>query len=144
MSKGIYYPNCGVIVEAGFIPYTKLVSCFTAGKGFDAMDGTERIELPSVGLKNATNCYAIQVSGESMVPRILHGDYVLVDPTINHYKGGDIVAVCLNGDYIIKIYDPGVTCLHLSSFNSEFEPIRVFDDDECIILGKCLQVISSL
>ncbi|ROL60074.1 hypothetical protein D9V86_09895 [Bacteroidetes/Chlorobi group bacterium ChocPot_Mid] len=145
MSKGKYISNVSEIIQIDEELEVPIYSTsFTAGQGVNVMDGIEKETIPKLKDIKPNGTYLIRISGDSMEPKLTLGDIVIVDTTITNFKSGDVVAVCLNGDYIVKIYDPGSLCLYLSSFNQDYEPIRVYEEDECIILGKATKYIRDI
>lgn len=144
MSKGIIDKNIIDIkpVEEENLPMS--FSSFQAGKGADIHDGNEHVKVPIFNGIKKDKTYMIRVSGDSMAPHIMEQDLVYIDTSFTNYKPGDVVAVSLNGDYMLKIYDPGAMCLYLSSYNQDYEPIRVYEQDECMILGKAIKIIRNI
>lgn len=120
------------------------ITAYRAGNNNHINDGVEKKEVPALPGVSQNRTYIITVSGDSMSPQILDGDTLLIDTNWRNYKPGDIVAVYLNGDYLVKVFDPGSLCLHLSSINQDYEPIRVYEEDECVVLGKAIKIIRDL
>lgn len=141
MAKGNYIPNVKHIRSVKMVKVEKFISAFTGGKGADIDDGREHIAIPEIpGLD--PSCHTIlDVTGDSMAPLICEGDMLIVDTTNIRPKKGSIVALMLNGDLMIKIFDPGAVCLHLTSINQNHEPIRVYEYDECVIIGVAWKVL---
>lgn len=144
MAKGFIDKNIIDIkpVEEENLPMS--FSSFQAGKGAYIHDGNEQISVPIFNGIKKDKTYMIRVSGDSMSPQIIEQDLIYIDTSIITYKPGDVVAVSLNGDYMLKIYDPGAMCLYLSSYNQDYEPIRVYEQDECMILGKAIKIIRNI
>jgi SOS-response transcriptional repressor LexA len=145
MAKGIYKSNIKEIFNAEIIDVPIYTSAFMAGEGVNIMDGIESQTIPKLEGVKKDGCYLVRASGDSMSPKINAQDLILIDTDVTQYRPGDIVAVCLNGDYIIKVYEPGSMCLYLSSLNQNYEPIRVYaDQDDCMIIGKATKIIREI
>jgi phage repressor protein C with HTH and peptisase S24 domain len=144
MSKGKYKSNINRVQEVEHVEVFSYITAFRSGNNNHVNDGIERKEIPAIPGIKPNRTYTITVSGDSMSPLLLHGDTVLIDTGINQVKSGDIIAIYLNGDYLVKVYDPGSLCLYLSSINQSYEPIRVYDEDECVILGKAIKIIRDI
>jgi phage repressor protein C with HTH and peptisase S24 domain len=138
MSKGKYQSNVVSITEAKLAELPEFITSFQAGFNNPIHDGFDKRSVPLPAGMKTENLYTIKVSGKSMMPKFSPGDILVIDTGINRPNFGDTVAVCLNGDYIVKIYEPGKNCLYLSSINQDYEPIRVLEHDECMILGKVI------
>ncbi|MCK2183537.1 XRE family transcriptional regulator [Halomonas getboli] len=76
------------------------------------------------------DAYGLRVVGNSMMPRIKHHEYVVIEP--NHpYVNGDEVLVCTrDGQCMIKVF----TWLRdgqyrFDSINNDFEPLHVFEEE---------------
>jgi phage repressor protein C with HTH and peptisase S24 domain len=50
------------------------------------------------------DCYAVEVSGDSMEPRYQHGDKVLIHPSQTITKGMDVLIIQPDGEGMIKTY----------------------------------------
>ena len=91
--------------------------------------------------------FVLRVSGNSMYPRLLDGDRVLVRKA-STVEDGKIAVVLFNGDEatIKKVTGCGAKCLELIPFNPEYEIKRIegSDLDQCRILGEVKQLIRNL
>jgi phage repressor protein C with HTH and peptisase S24 domain len=92
--------------------------------GFPSGAGWEEIAFPDVGDPHA---YALEVSGESMLPVYRDGDRVIVSPS-GSTRRGDRVVVRTNGGEVMAKELARMTAkrVELQSFNPEF-PERVLD-----------------
>lgn len=142
MAKGNYTPNLESVYETSEVELNKFLTSYTAGPGINDMDGMEQVSIPLLDGVRQDRTYVLKVNGDSMAPKIQDGDTLLIDIAPVKYQSGDIVAVCLNGDYIVKVYDPGSYCLYLTSINQDYEPIRVYEEEDSLqILGKVVKII---
>ncbi len=143
MARGKYESNVKEFYTVGSVTVQKFTSSFVGGKGANINDGMEHVSLPDL-LKLDPNEYnIIVVKGHSMYPTIEEGDSLLVDlyNEKKRPKRGDIVALELNGDLMVKLFEPGATCLFLTSINPEHEPIRVYEEDDCKLIGRAYKII---
>lgn len=102
--------------------------------------GSEEIseELASTG-----EFFALRIKGDSMSPRIMEGDTVIVRQQ-NDAESGDIVIVLINGDSAtckkLMKYTDGISLL---SFNPAYEPMtftnREIEDKPVRIIGKVVE-----
>jgi SOS-response transcriptional repressor LexA len=121
------------------IEYTSipsLISAHQCGFGSNINDGIELEEVPSEFVKDMKEPYLITASGESMTPIIQPGDKVFVEKSTFQPRNGDIVAVFLNGEYLIKIFYFKNYTLFLKSANENFETITINEYDSFQILGS--------
>ncbi len=142
MARGQYSPNLSDVFETTELELNKFLTSYTAGPGINDMDGMEKVTVPLIEGIRKDRTYVLKVNGDSMSPKIQDNDTLLIDINPCKYQTGDIVAVCLNGDYMVKVYDPGSYCLYLTSINPEYEPIRVYEEEDSLqILGKVIKII---
>lgn len=95
------------------------------------------IYLPDVPKKS----FGLFVNGESMEPEIYDGDIIILNPTIEHIKKGDLGVFRINGDVSLKRYLPAEKGIFLQPANPDFAPIFVSSDDECELIGKVIYKI---
>lgn len=94
--------------------------------GFPAGHGWEMIAAPAP-LKNDA-CYALKVSGDSMLPLYREGDVLIVDPTASLRNGDRVVAKSNDGEVFAKILQRKTTkTVEFASLNPDhanlvFEP----------------------
>lgn len=92
--------------------------------------------------------YALRIHGNSMSPRIKHGDVVIVRLQDRYYDG-DIVIVSVDGSEglckQIEFLDDGII---LKSFNEAYKPITYTKDEirdnNIRIVGKCVELRGKL
>lgn len=92
------------------------------------LNGYEPIPIPEKMYRDGM--YAVEADGESMYPKINHGDIVFCNPT-QIIDNGKIVHYCLNGESGIKKYkiNESGTIISLIPLNPNFEIITIHCDD---------------
>jgi SOS-response transcriptional repressor LexA len=88
--------------------------------------------------------YLVKADGDSMLPKIKHGDLVLCDTNLN-VDNNDIVHYTINNDEsgIKKAIYKDNKIVMLMPTNSEFSPIIIGEND-IVRVAKCIKVISDL
>ena len=95
--------------------------------GFPVGQGWEEISFPTGKLDSA---YALQVSGDSMMPLYREGDVVIVDPDAQVRKGDRVIAKTRDGEVMAKLLERKTTKkIELKSINPDHKT-RVFTPDE--------------
>jgi len=95
--------------------------------GFPAGQGWEEVNIP-VGKNSDT--YALEVSGESMMPLYRDGDVIIVSPTEDIRRGDRVVVRTLEGEVLAKtLHRKTVNTVELHSINPEHAN-RTFDVKE--------------
>lgn len=88
------YPLIG-FAEAG-------VGGYFDDSGFPAGQGWEQIDFPARG---KASIFALEVSGDSMMPLYRDGDIVLIDPDTRVRKGDRVVVRTLEGEVMAKLLE---------------------------------------
>jgi hypothetical protein len=103
-------------------------SPLSAGFGSEALDLNK---LVCGGIMHAHLAY--EVSGSSCEPHIMPGSIVIVN-RYRHPNDGDTVAVLLNGNAFVKIFERRESGLRLVSPNEEYpaQEVHAYDDFECL------------
>jgi repressor LexA len=92
--------------------------------------------------------YALRIRGNSMSPRIRHGDVVIVQLT-DHYEDGDTVIALVNGSEgvckVLEFRDDGIA---LKSTNPDYPPM-IFTREQIEnlpvrLMGKCVELRGKL
>ncbi len=88
------------------------------------------------------DAYGLKVTGDSMLPRIKNGEYVLIEPNKNYFSGDEVVVRTVKGRTMIKefIYlRDGM--YRLDSVNAEHPPIHIAASDviEIHLVGGILK-----
>lgn len=115
------------------IPIYDPISCGT-GAWIDEQP-EDYLGIPSEWTRYGTEYFANRADGDSMLPVIEPGDYLVFEQT-DAIMPGKIMSVSLNGQYYCKRlrrYEDGK--LWLISDNSEYDPILVEPDDDFRVLG---------
>ncbi|MBU1176191.1 MAG: helix-turn-helix transcriptional regulator [Alphaproteobacteria bacterium] len=95
--------------------------------GFPAGQGWDEVELPSTDTASA---YALEVSGDSMLPLYRDGDIIIVSPTEQVRRGDRVVVKTRDGEVMAKILHRQTTNLvELHSLNPEHPPRTVAAKD---------------
>lgn len=83
---------------------------------------------------NDQNAYALRCRGESMKPRIRHGEYVVVEPNREVIPGDEVVVKALDGRVMVKqmayIRDGMV---HLDSINETHPRVSILQSDVSVL-----------
>lgn len=115
-----------------------IISHASAGKGiFGIEEILDYIELPE---KISAKCdFATYVSGNSMEPKIFHGDIICIKKDVI-LENGDIGLFFLNDNIFVKkfSFNPFNSELSLISLNKNYDPIIVTINDEFHELGKVI------
>ncbi|VAW20604.1 Phage repressor [hydrothermal vent metagenome] len=93
---------------------------FDAG-GFPVGQGWDQVPFPASGYEVGT--YALEVSGDSMLPAYRDGDILIVSPSEQLRRGDRVVVRTIEGEVTAKIlYRKTTTSIELHSLNPEHAP----------------------
>jgi phage repressor protein C with HTH and peptisase S24 domain len=124
-----------LLAESGGVPRSAtripLIGLAQAGKdgffddaGFPTGEGWEKVPFPELGDPQA---YALEISGDSMLPVYRDGDVVIVSPAASARRGDRVIAKTTQGEVMCKILSRRtLTRVELSSCNPAY-PDRAFD-----------------
>lgn len=107
----------------------------------------DTVDIPKDWLKDGYNYFGLRVKGDSMFPRILDGDYVIVRQQ-NEINSGNIGIILINGDEAVvkEVYitNEGIT---LKSYNPMY-PDMVFSKKDVVtkpvtIIGRVVKMIGN-
>ena len=88
---------------------------FFDDSGFPAGNGWDEIDVPGVTDQNA---YALEITGDSMLPVYREGDTIIVSPAATIRKGDRVVVRTVDGQVMAKIMQRQTSkTLELASFN---------------------------
>ncbi len=88
---------------------------FFDDSGFPAGNGWDEIDVPGVTDQNA---YALEITGDSMMPIYREGDTIIVSPAATVRKGDRVVVRTTDGQVMAKIMQRQTSkTLELASFN---------------------------
>jgi phage repressor protein C with HTH and peptisase S24 domain len=87
--------------------------------GFPVGSGWEEIDVPGV---TDANAYALEITGDSMLPIYREGDTIIVSPGATVRKGDRVVVKTTDGQVMAKVMQRQTAkTVELSSFNPEHE-----------------------
>ncbi|MCB1472489.1 MAG: helix-turn-helix transcriptional regulator [Rhodobiaceae bacterium] len=113
----------GNLPEQRSIPLIGLAEAGAGGffddGGFPVGSGWEEVRFPSVGDEHA---YALEVSGDSMLPLYRDGDILIVSPGASIRRGDRVVAKTFNGEVMAKVLSRRTArFVELDSLNPEHD-----------------------
>ena len=92
--------------------------------GFPAGEGWEEVEVPGV---TDTAAYALEITGDSMMPVYREGDTIIVSPSATLRKGDRVVVKTADGQVMAKIMQKqNAKTIELASFNPD-HPLRTLE-----------------
>lgn len=133
-------PSNAISISEGF--KAPVLGSVSAGNGVFAEENFVGYKLTNkITSESEINDYFwLKVVGDSMSPKILEGDYVLVKKQAS-VDSGTLAVVCVNGDEgFVKTIKYGINWIELHSFNPYY-PIRRFENEECNLITVIGQVI---
>jgi len=105
--------------------------------GYPTNSGWDEIPFPDVGDPHA---YALEISGDSMVPAYRDGDIVIVSPAAGVRRGDRIVAKTRGGEVMAKeLRRRTARKIELQSFNPE-HPDRILNVEEIDWIARIVWV----
>lgn len=122
--------------DEGYIEIPLYDTSASAGTGID-IDYTSS-EPIKVSDEYDEAYFAVRVSGDSMEPRYVDGDIVIVEPAVT-IDEGEIGIFILNGQAFIKKLGTGC----LISLNEKYDPIQISEYDSIYCQGRVIGVIPS-
>ncbi|WP_136667679.1 LexA family transcriptional regulator [Flavobacterium sp. H122] len=117
----------------------------SAGFPSPAADFTENtIDLNKELCENPLATFYIRVKGNSMIDAgINNGDILIVDRSIE--ARDNKIAVCLiDGEFTVKRIKLDDNCLYLLPENSNYQPIKVTEDNQFMVWGIVTYIIKSV
>jgi phage repressor protein C with HTH and peptisase S24 domain len=127
------------IPEARSVPLLGFAQAGAGGffdsAGFPAGQGWDEVRLPTAG---EDGTYALEVTGDSMLPLYRDGDVIVVSPTAQLRRGDRVVARTREGEVMVKVlHRQTPKQLELHSLNPE-HPNRVFETSEIEWVARIL------
>lgn len=99
------------------------------------------IAIDSNFFKNAKDCFALKVSGDSMINvGIFDGDLVIVNPD-EKVSQHDIVVARVDDEITVKNYEKKNNKVFLIPQNEKYEPIIVTEKNNFSFVGKVIGVV---
>jgi phage repressor protein C with HTH and peptisase S24 domain len=90
--------------------------------GYPAGDSWDQVSFPAVQNNDDSECYALEVSGNSMEPLYREGDLLIVSPATQVRRGDRIVVKTTGGEVLAKeLQRQTASKIELKSLNSAFE-----------------------
>lgn len=87
--------------------------------GFPAGVGWDEVAFPEIGDENA---YALEISGDSMLPVYRDGDVIIVSPNASVRRGDRVVVKTTDGEVLAKVLArQSARRIELQSLNPEFD-----------------------
>lgn len=118
------------------IPYFPSVN---ASAGYGCLNDDECLDHIDVPVKySKKGNIAINVSGDSMSPKLETGDIIVVDTNQREFYDNKIVVINFNGELYVKKIFADQEGIKLISVNPYYPIIKVDDDDEFKVLGKVI------
>lgn len=103
------------------------------------LDGS--IVIDSNFFKNTKDCFALKVSGDSMINAgIFDGDLVIVNPN-EKVSQHDIVVARVDDEITVKNYEKKSDKVFLIPQNERYEPIIVTEKNNFSLIGKVIGVL---
>ncbi|HEX6958760.1 MAG TPA: helix-turn-helix transcriptional regulator [Ferrovibrio sp.] len=103
--------------------------------GFPTGEGWEKLPFPEV---EDSHAYALEISGDSMMPVYRDGDLVIVSPAASVRRGDRVIAKTVEGEVMCKILARRtLTRIELSSFNPA-HPERSFEIQEIAWMSRII------
>jgi phage repressor protein C with HTH and peptisase S24 domain len=100
---------------------------FFDSAGFPSGQGWDEVPLPSTGQDGD---YALEVSGDSMLPLYRDGDIIIVSPTAQPRRGDRVVVRTREGEVLVKIlHRQTAKTLELHSLNADHLPRTIEVND---------------
>ncbi len=119
-----------------------IVGRVAAGSPITAIENIEgSIIIDPSFIKNAENCFALKVKGDSMINAgIFEGDLVVVTQTLE-VKNNDIVVAMLHDEVTVKTFERKNNQIRLLPENPNYQPIEVNEKVDFRIIGKVKGVV---
>lgn len=117
-------------------------SAISCGKPADICTELELIDLNEFITDGKDGVYLIRANGDSMEHKIFRGDWMIVDRNLQANFGDAIVAF-VNGDYVVKDYQPKRNGLCLVPKNKKYATIAVTAKDDYKTFGVVTGIVRS-
>jgi len=125
--------------ETRYIPLIGLAEAGSKGyfddSGFPVGGAWDQIAFPDLAEEHA---YALEISGDSMLPIYRDGDRIIVSPSGSLRRGDRVVLKTQNGEVMVKqISRLTATRVELKSLNSDYED-RTFELNELAFIHRVI------
>lgn len=107
-----------------------------------SLTGQETLTVPP----ELKNCYAVQLTDDSMSPTYNNGDIVVIDPAYPRFDGCDVLATLTAGGSVVRHYvlrgkdRSGLTVFDLSTPNPNHKTITVAGEDLARVDGVVVEL----
>lgn len=112
-------------------------SLLSAGHAVEIADGYALLDINELLTGGREGCLALVVTGESMKEDIFPGSIVVIDPH-KEPQNGDAVAVSINNETCVKLFERHKQRLYLVPKNPDYPVREVKATDALHILGVVL------
>ncbi len=134
------YLQVGALQKFASVPLLGLAQAGSGGffdsAGFPAGQGWDEINLPATNGEDGT--YALEVSGDSMLPLYRDGDIIVISPTREPRRGDRVVVRTRDGEVLVKIlYRQTPKAIELHSLNTAHPP-RIIEMSEIEGIGRII------
>jgi DNA polymerase V len=117
----------------------------SAGFPSPAADFMEtNIDLNAALSENPLATFYIRVNGNSMIDAGINDKDVLVVDRSLEPQNNKIAICCIDGEFTVKRIQVETDCLYLMPENSNYQPIKVTEENELIIWGIVTYVIKKM
>jgi DNA polymerase V len=117
----------------------------SAGFPSPAADFMEtNIDLNKELSENPLATFYIKVKGNSMIDAGINDKDVLVVDRSQEPQNNKIAICCIDGEFTVKRIQVEKDCLYLMPENSNYEPIKVTEENQLIIWGMVTYVIKKV
>jgi len=130
-STGSYTQSSSINQPAQTVPLLGFAQAGAGGffdsGGFPVGQGWDEVRIPS---KEDGSTYALEVTGDSMLPLYRDGDVIIVSPSEQLRRGDRVVARTTEGEVMAKIlFRQSEKQVELHSLNPNHEPIVIKNSD---------------
>ncbi len=137
LSGGGAYLQLPATLSRSSVPLLGLAQAGSGGffdsAGFPSGQGWDEVPLPSA---THDGSYALEVTGDSMLPLYRDGDIIVVSPTAQLRRGDRVVVRTRDGEVLVKIlHRQTAKLLELHSINPAHEP-RVIEMKDVEGMGR--------
>ena len=127
------------------IQITYITEGVSAGFPSPAADFMEtNIDLNKELSENPLATFYIKVKGNSMIDAGINDKDVLVVDRSLEPQNNKIAICCIDGEFTVKRIQVEKDCLYLMPENSNYEPIKVTEENQLIIWGMVTYVIKKV
>lgn len=146
VSEAEFYKGMGIEVPEKQPQPIPVISWIHAGEFAESEDrwppGISGVEDPVFSyVKTGPSAFGLRVQGDSMLPRFMPGDIVIVDPSIRCDNGSPCV-VSVNGEVSLRLFWDKETEIVLKSMNDKYPVITIQKDSKVDfrVIGKVVDM----